>query len=410
MDFLEIKNELVEIQKKKNYKSYFKLLVKNLSGNILLVTIIYVIRWKIYRVLEIVGIINYVNKITSIYKQNNLTNFIKELTIKILNLMGLDISSFAKGNNFKEIILNLLKTSEGKFFAFILFIWFYALIDFIITLAKRSNNRGNAWQFVNNPLMYYKYRNFFENFTKEDRIKMGVLEWNLNKYSVEANYRGGFLYPIIGLVRLYRYNNKLGKYKIDEKINYGEYYLEEKYEVEIEEFENFEEIDNEIFKINIESVKTRLFNGISIYFFISIFSLFVVGFLNNFYMINIFKIMVPLWGIIYFIMTICEEEYLVLHSDKIEYEIRVFSKIRKRIIFEKKDKNYFDIIKIRYTTRSHSVYYKYKVVFNENDKIKYRFKNDFDNEEALSLCKFLNELLISSLVENTGKNKITENN
>ena len=46
----------------------------------------------------------------------------------------------------------------------------------------------------------------------------------------------------------------------------------------------------------------------------------------------------------------------------------------------------------------------------ENDKIKYRFKNDFDNEEALSLCKFLNELLISSLVENTGKNKITENN
>ena len=71
-----------------------------------------------------------------------------------------------------------------------------------------------------------------------------------------------------------------------------------------------------------------------------------------------------LWGIIYIIMIICEEEYLVLHSDKIEYEIRVFSKIRKRIIFEKKDENYFDVIKIRYTTRSHSVYYKYKVIFN----------------------------------------------
>lgn len=410
MDFLEIKNELVEIQKKKNYKSYFKLLVKNLSGNILLVSIVYAIRWKIYRVLEIVGIINYVDRITLMYKQNNLTNFIKELIIKILSIMGLDISSFDKGNNFKKIILELLKTSEGKFFAFILLIWSYALIDFIITLVKKSNNIKNAWQFVNNPLMYYKYRKFFENFTKEDRIKMGVLEWNLDKYSVEANYRGGFLYPITGLVTLYRCNNKLEKLKINEEINYEEYCLEEKYEVEIEEFENFEEIDSENFKINVESIKTRLINGIKIYFFIDGIFLLIVYFLENPYFINIFEIMVSLWGIIYIIMIICEEEYLVLHSDKIEYEIRVFSKIRKRIIFEKKDENYFDVIKIRYTTRSHNVYYKYKVIFNENGKIKYRFKNDFDNEEVMSLCKFLNELLTSSLVEKTGKNKVIENN
>lgn len=56
------------------------------------------------------------------------------------------------------------------------------------------------------------------------------------------------------------------------------------------------------------------------------------------------------------------------------------------------------------------MYYKYKVVFNENGKIKYRFKNDFDNEEVMSLCKFLNELLTSSLVEKMGKNKVIENN
>ncbi|MBN2837357.1 MAG: hypothetical protein JXM74_01225, partial [Fusobacteriaceae bacterium] len=246
MNYFEIKNELVEVQKNSNKKNYRKFLIKNLSSRILVFFLICVIYLKL----------------------NNTFNF--------KNKIGIVLSNYKDNNNLlsdiKNLIMTLMKTTDGK-----IAIFFTAFILGIFMLLGSTKQRKkpitkDVWPFINKPFNKFKYIANEGNIL-ESKVKYGVLEWTINKYDISNNYEGGIFYFITGLRKLNEYNQKLEKLKYEDIIDYKKYLLDERLQQEqkekgeelqqeqeekIEKFKNYERLDEVKIKLKLISFSSKV--------------------------------------------------------------------------------------------------------------------------------------------------------
>lgn len=124
-------------------------------------------------------------------------------------------------NGIKEMDFKSLFLEDGR----IVTPYLIFFVVMIITANIKTKRKFRAEPFIENPNIMFKYRKYKNpnEFSIEDKVKLGVLECNLEKYDLKKNYVDGFLFLFTGLKDLIVCNKKLEELKSEDELDYTEY-------------------------------------------------------------------------------------------------------------------------------------------------------------------------------------------